>query len=342
MRSSALLWLSLALWATAAAQLPQEPPTLRVGVLSLFHPQVLVLSADHPVTLLLDGEPFVLDANQKLTLHADAHSLSAEVSTATPTARTGIERLRLPATRFTLTVPGKLQRTYLGALHLSTHAHTLEPVIEMSTELAVASIVAAESPPHAPLEALKAQAVAARSFLLSNPHAHSGFDACDTTHCQFLRSPPADDAPAAVAARATRGMVVTWRSTPDAPPAIVAVMYARSCGGHTRTPDHVTEGAYPFYSVRCAFCTRHPELWLRAALPATATEQQRIAWNRTHGWQAMPSSNYTERSGQLVGRGSGHGIGLCQLGAADLARRGLLFPAILAQYLPDTSLATLR
>ena len=41
----------------------------------------------------------------------------------------------------------------------------LTAIVEMDREQAVASIVAAESPPGAPMEAQKAQAVVARSFL---------------------------------------------------------------------------------------------------------------------------------------------------------------------------------
>jgi len=53
---------------------------------------------------------------------------------------------------------------------------------------------------------------------------------CDLTHCQFLREPPPDDSAAAMAARETRGIVLTFEDKPFAP------MFSRSCGGHTRTP----------------------------------------------------------------------------------------------------------
>src|SRR5260221_13879275 len=95
----------------------------------------------------------------------------------------------------------------------------------MDVETAVASIVVAESPPHAPMEALKAQAVAARSFLAAGKGRHSGFDFCDTTHCQFLRQPPAADSPAAQATSATRGLVLAYKGRG------FAAMYSASCGG---------------------------------------------------------------------------------------------------------------
>ena len=336
MRNSARFLLCLALLASASAraQLQPEPATVRIGVFSLFHPQTLTLSADHPITMLLDGSPRILDAHKIATLRSAQAGLTID--------KVSAHWLSVPAGSFTLTVPGKLSRAYRGALNVTMRDGVLVPVVTMETELAVASIVAAEAPPNAPLEALKAQAVVSRSFLLANAHAHAGYDACDTTHCQFLRSPPPADSSAAQATRATRGMVLTWRSSPAAPPRIVAAMFSRSCGGHTRVPSPTSPDRYPFYSVRCDYCLRHPELWSRADTPSFASEQERIAWNRAHGWSAIPSDTHHEENGTLEGRGSGHGVGLCQLGASDLAAHGEKLVAILEHYFPNTSLPTLR
>jgi len=317
------------------AQLPPEPPTVRIGVLSLFRPHTLTLTADHRITLLLDGAPRILDAHQTATLRATPTGLIVD--------RTPARTLTFPAETFTLAVPAKLSRTYRGALTVTARGQILVPVVTMETELAVASIVAAEAPPGAPLEALKAQAIASRSFLIANPKTHSAFDACDTTHCQYLRSPPAASSPAAIAARATRNVVLAWRPSPNAPQQVIAAMYSRSCGGQTRVPPPSADPTrYPFYSVSCDFCRRHPELWTRpAGTPATPTEQARIDYNRTHGWSSIPSNTHSETESGLEGRGAGHGIGLCQLGAADLARRGETFSQILVHYYPNAALPKL-
>jgi SpoIID/LytB domain protein len=41
----------------------------------------------------------------------------------------------------------------------------------------------------------------------------------------------------------------------------------------------------------------------------------------------------------VEGRGKGHGVGLCQLGAAWMARQGHSFQEILAFYYPNTVVA---
>ena len=347
MRNS-LLFLLLPLSLPLHAQLAPEPATVNIGVLSLFHPTTLVLTADHQISLRVNSSRHTLDPHRKVVIRATAAGLTVDAVADGPAQefdarRVGAEALTVTSEAFTLAVPGKLTRTYRGALTVTAHNGILVPVVTMDTELAVASIVAAESPPHAPLEALKAQAIASRSFLIANPRTHPGFDACDTTHCQYLRSPPAYASPAAIATRATRHVVLTWRASPESAPRIVAAMYSRSCGGQTRVPGgSAGSDQYPFYSVRCAYCLRHAETWSRpAGTPAPATEQDRIAYNRAHGWNAIPSNTHPATGTTLVGRGTGHGIGLCQLGAADLAAHGESYDQILGHYFPNTTLSTL-
>ena len=320
-RDLLLFWLFILIAPLARPQ-AAEPSTVRVDILSLFHPRTLTLAAN------------------ALTTQVRATPTALTLTTGPQT--TQAPALTLPATTFTLTVPGKLTRTYTGALTISSHNGILTAILTLPTELAVASIVAAESAADAPLESLKTQAVASRSYLLANLRPQAESDSCDTTRCQFLRSPPLPTSPAAQATRATRNQVLTWRPSPEAAPTIVPAMYSRSCGGHTHA--HPTgPGTYPFYPVGCDYCLRHPETWKRTApAAATATESNRLAYNRTHGWSAIPSNTYTQAAdGTLEGRGTGHGIGLCQLGAADLARRGQRYTTILAHFYPNTTLTTL-
>ena len=42
----------------------------------------------------------------------------------------------------------------------------------------------------------------------------------------------------------------------------------------------------------------------------------------------------------LHGRGWGHGVGLCQIGAAVMASRGYTYEAILSHYYPGSSIET--
>ena len=93
-------------------------------------------------------------------------------------------------TDFRLSIPGKIERQFHGILTVQAGDHKLIAVVTMDREVAVASVVAAEMPPSTPMEALKAQAVVARSYFAAAGPRHDAFDFCDTTHCQFLREWP--------------------------------------------------------------------------------------------------------------------------------------------------------
>jgi len=246
---------------------------------------------------------------------------------------------------FILSVPGKISRQYRGGLEVMARDGSLLPVVTLDLEIAVASAVTAESPPHAPLEALKSQAVVTRSYYLAGAR-HAGFDFCDTTHCQFLREPPPADSPAATATAATSGLVLTYQGE------VIRALFSASCGGRTRSLAQagLTPRQYPYYPVICEYCLRYAPRWqttlnledVRLLLSGPPTEANRLSINRKLGWSTIPGNNYAlEEDGERLiirGNGHGHGIGLCQIGASGLAAQGSTFQEILNHYFPNSSL----
>jgi stage II sporulation protein D len=218
----------------------------------------------------------------------------------------------------------------------------------MDREIAVASIVAAENTTDTPVEALKAQAVATRSYLVASRGRHLDFDFCDTTHCQFLREPPGAETAAAHAVEATRDMVLAYQSQP------FAAMYTRSCAGRTQTPAELglPAATYPYYSVECKYCREHPMRWSSrisaedAETLRISNEPARLRVARHLGWNTIPSNNFTvkKENGQILleGTGQGHGIGLCQSGAKAMAADGADFRQILSHYYPNTTIISIQ
>ena len=153
---------------------------------------------------------------------------------------------------FTLSIPGKIRRTFAGNLRTEPG---LTVLVEMDLEQAVASVVAAELPANTPPAALEAQAIAARSYYVAalsrGRHAYSAF--CDTTHCQHIRGVLPPDHPAFKAARKTKGLILEYEGRP------VAAMYSASCQGLRESgPLPNSELDYPYFSVPCAYCRRNP------------------------------------------------------------------------------------
>jgi len=228
---------------------------------------------------------------------------------------------------------GELERTYRGQLLLRGK----RLIWRANVEDVVAAIVASESEPGAPAAALEAQAIAARSFLLAGPR-HKEFGFCDTTHCQHFKTATADSARAA---KATAGLILIWESRP------VRAVYSASCGGRTKTAKEVgwpESSEYPYFAVPCKVCQLQEPQWVRrlpaselAAIAAGNREESaRLRVGRELGWDAVPSNNYSVNGGVLTGRGRGHGVGLCQRGAAGLAREGWSALRILEHYYPGT------
>lgn len=326
---------------------------VRIGVLGLFHPRefvvyaaeghALVLQADQLTELLekssgLDSAHFRIVANGVI-LAAGAGSVHS--------AKIIVHGRNGEPVDFILAIPGKIARRYHGTLEIRPADGTLLATISMDRESAVASVVAAESSPDTPLEALKAQAIASRSYFASGRGRHHEFDFCDTTHCQFLRDPPAPDSAVAVAVAVTHGLVLAYNSQP------FPAMYTRSCSGRTRTPSELgmRSPTYSYYSVDCKYCRAHLHRWtsrlsaLDAAALRSSNEASRMNAVRRLGWSAVPSNDFSvKESGDhflLQGTGYGHGIGLCQSGAKAMAREGASYRDILDHYYPNTSVISL-
>jgi peptidoglycan hydrolase-like amidase len=348
-----LKWLTYVLLATQTV-CAQD---VRIGVLGLFRTRQLTLRTLPTQALVVRaGEgrdrankaSFVLErSNGKdaATITASGNELILQI---------GNQSVRASAIRaasrgdgvtdFALSIPGKIDRRYRGVLEVKSISGVLVSVVTMDLETAVASAVQAESAPDTPLEALKAQAVATRSYFVAARGRHHDFDFCDTTHCQFLREPPAPDSNAARAAFSTRGLVLAYREQ------AVAAMFSRSCGGRTRTPQEIglPGQGYPYFGVVCEYCLRNPMRWSRRVSQSEAGdllkhgEPSRLEIDRRLGWDAVPSNNFTARNDEhgivLEGAGQGHGIGLCQAGAKAMAQAGSGFHAILDHYYPNTTL----
>jgi len=325
------VWLLLALpWAAHGGE-------VSVGVLGLFHSERLVLeAAGDSLSVRVDGNELEIREPLALVLANGAIQVGGPHD-----QRSGA--VVSTSGDFILSVPAELSRRYRGELRISAQGSELLAVIAMDREAAVAAVLAkeAEDEPHA--AALEAQAIVSRSFFAAGAR-HQGFDFCDTTHCQWLGEIPDADSDLARATRDTDGLVLRSRGE------TVQALFSPQCGGRTRTLAEVglEPDGYPFYAVACELCRRDSDAWERTLSMADAHElfeqpgfeSARLAVVRRLGWSMLPSNSYSlDPQGERVviqGRGSGHGVGLCQAGAGDLAARGMSARRILRVYFPNT------
>lgn len=102
-----------------------------------------------------------------------------------------------------------------------------------------------EMPRSWPMEALKAQAVAARTYALNWLQTHPGSSICTTQSCQVYRSSAANCSGTynrrwCNAINATRGVVITYAGSP------ITAWYASTAGGYTLSSQEVWGGYRPY------------------------------------------------------------------------------------------------
>ena len=320
---------------------------LTIGVMGLYRPERLNVQPTTSMLRITAGDrTVVLEPGRVAGLHAFGNEIDLFAKgTQSSVYQVKVSGLDGKAVEFQLSVPGELTRKYTGTLSVQSVSGSLGAVVALNLELATGAALAAEMPGGTPAEALRAMAVLIRSYYAGSPRRHSGFDFCDTTHCQFHRSPAGAGTDAASAVAATKDLVLWYGGAP------LPGMYSAQCGGRTRTGAQagLQGGTYTYEAVSCAACIRGSESWTRE-LPASVaevllhapTEANRLRIVRMLGWSALPSNNYdAHRVGErilIVGRGAGHGMGLCQQGAIGMAKAGFNFEFILKHYLPGVTL----
>src|SRR6185369_1335210 len=165
LRRTIVLCVSLALFATSAIAADR----VRVSVFGLFHPKQITLESKQPLLVQAGEREFVLEPGRKAVLNLSQRKVSVAGTVAEQvsiTSRDGSDA------EFELAVPGRIRRIYRGQVSGLVNGAELEPVVSMELETAVASVNAAEATPGATMEALKAQAVAIRSYLVAGKPRH--------------------------------------------------------------------------------------------------------------------------------------------------------------------------
>lgn len=281
----------------------------------------------------------------------------------------------------------------------------------------VAGVIANEIGSKAPLEAMKAQAVAARthavSLLLSNSHKKDGYDLCNATHCQVYKGKYRQNETVRLAASSTASEILIREGR------VADATYHSCCGGRTDSSKAIWDGA-PLPHLGGVLCDEaaaglnladeaDARRWIleeTAEKGNSAWEASALAWSRQlkrrelaknvgladidhlvinrrgasgritditfHGEKAVRlTSEYrirqafggakssffyieggfvtTDNGGVVIyppetvsikGRGSGHGVGMCQVGALKMARAGDDHLQILSHYYPGTEIST--
>lgn len=267
-------------------------------------------------------------------------------------------------------IPGSIEFDLVGG--------SMVVVGVIDIESYVAGVVQAEAGKEKPSEYYKLQAVSCRTYALSNVHRHQsdGFSVCDGTHCQVFHG-SCTLAPVVEAVHQTRNMVVV-----DADIRLIHATFHSNCGGETMNAEDVwsRREAYlvsaldPYcqasthaiwvrtflrkdwlaylertfklnpsdsasVQVVTSFAPQCRSLYFDGARPLIPLEQVRADMKLNSAWFHVRSEG---DSVVFEGRGFGHGVGLCQEGAMQMARIGSSFTEILHHYYAEVHLVDLH
>jgi SpoIID/LytB domain protein len=307
---------------------------------------------------------------------------------------------------------------YRGDAEVTLDAYgTISIINRVKAEDYLYSVIPREMPPSASPEALKAQAVIARTYLLNNMNRHiaDGFNLCSTTDCQVYGGVDDETDSSIQAVRATRGQALTYGGN------LVNALFHSTCGGKTANYSDIWDGESPpyltsvdeksgfdgkilsgdkeiadFLSKGAGYCksskyfrwdktytgeqmlnvikqtlpefTNNPELKINSLngisiLSRSASgrvqrimietdagtfyfEKDAIRWVLGNLKSTLfildTSSTGDARTYKFTGSGWGHGLGLCQIGAMNLAKDySYSYRQILEHYYPQTSITSL-
>jgi stage II sporulation protein D len=155
-------------------------------------------------------------------------------------ALAGHPELQAPLT-FTARLPMSLDgKPYRGKLVVSSDGKLVSVVDVLGLEAYLKGVVAAEMPSAWGPEALKAQAVAARSYALANLRKKEPFDVYGDTRDQVYGGVVAESPAATAAVDATRGQVVLYGGK------VADTLFFSTSGGRTASALEATGTAVPY------------------------------------------------------------------------------------------------
>ena len=237
-------------------------------------------------------------------------------------------------------------------------------VEQIELEEFLVGVLAAEVPASFEQEALKAQAIAARTYIMNNMDGQDGASrhgnavvCCDFNHCQAFCSIEEMKAnwgdsfdeyynKIRNAVAQTAGEVIVYEGK------IINALYSSTCGGSTTAAKDYWSADIPYLqSVTCGFCEDSPRYLntqtfslqeaaelLSCSASASALQNKINSLSAKSVREALnlfsADFSYETKNQNITftSSGSGHGVGLCQYGANGMAKEGYTSKDIILHY----------
>ncbi|WP_243371916.1 SpoIID/LytB domain-containing protein [Geotalea sp. SG265] len=243
----------LVFFPAAVLGIDMRPETIRVAVLK----GVENLTLEGSGILLMDGngQPLRLDTPIQVKRTRDGIAVNNR--------KVGGLKATAPAS---LLVNGK---GYRGVLEILPADRGLLVVDELPLEDYLVGLINCEISSQWPIEAVKAQAVIARSYAVYQKAARRNalYHLESSVMDQVYEGSDIEDSRAIRGVRETAGEVLTYAG------AVIQAFYHSSCGGHTEAAENVWGNAVPYLTgVDCKYCLPAPSVRWEQTIPLKKLE----------------------------------------------------------------------
>ena len=261
---------------------------------------------------------------------------------------------------------------YPGDIEIWKGQNGLYVVTELPLEEYVKDVVISEVGTKWETEALKAQAVISRTYALyqKNSNGKAIYHLTSSVLHQVYKG-NGSKPEVSSAVEKTKGEVLIYNGKP------IEALYHSTSSGKTELPGEVFGKNYPYLKSVEAFSNRSPYwIWERKipvseienSLKLTGIKEIRVKsytstgrvkeisvivemgehvyksndFRKLLGWQRLPSTdfNMSRDNGSIIfeGKGYGHGVGLCQWSALEMAKKGKTYKKILSYFYPGAEI----
>lgn len=267
----------------------------------------------------------------------------------------------------------KIKRNYGGAISFRVNNKKLDIVNRVDMDEYLKGVLPKEMSPSFPMESLKAQALCSRSFAINNYNKFikNGYNLDDTTRSQVYYGKDVEEKTTNKAVEETIGQVIKYDGK------VAETIFCASSGGYTVASSEAWGGnSVPYLISKEDPYSVHPwkyelknsdlkKLNLSDVFSVSldynnSNRVNNLTFYTSKGDVKIKATDFRNKIGNTIikstlfdvnvignkvfvsGKGYGHGVGMSQYGAVEMAKKGSNYKDIIEFYFPGTNIEKIK
>ena len=267
----------------------------------------------------------------------------------------------------------KIKRNYGGAISFRVNNKNLDIVNRVEMDEYLKGVLPKEMSPSFPMESLKAQALCSRSFAINNYNKFikNGYNLDDTTRSQVYYGKDVEEKTTNKAVEETIGQVIKYDGK------VAETIFCASSGGYTVASSEAWGGnSVPYLISKEDPYSVHPwkyelknsdlkKLNLSDVFSVSldynnSNRVNNLTFSTSKGDVKIKATDFRNKIGNTIikstlfdvnvignkvfvsGKGYGHGVGMSQYGAVEMAKKGSNYKDIIEFYFPGTNIEKIK